>query len=107
MFNNIITISLLTDSNFLSSFKALGAGCATVSVAGSGVGIGIVFSGLMNAVSRNPSLESTLFNYAVLGFALIRSNCSFWFNAFLVNFIWVVLSLSFKFYLVSFKKILN
>jgi len=70
MFNNIITISLLTDSNFLSSFKALGAGCATVSVAGSGVGIGIVFSGLMNAVSRNPSLESTLFNYAVLGFAL-------------------------------------
>lgn len=73
MLNNFITISLLTDSNLLTSFKALGAGCATVSVSGSGVGIGIIFSGLMTSVSKNPSLESTLFSYAVLGFALTEA----------------------------------
>lgn len=48
----------------------MGAGAATISLAGSGVGIGIVFSGLMGAVARNPFIIKQLFIYAILGFAL-------------------------------------
>ena len=54
----------------LASFKLIGAGLATISLAGSGAGIGIVFSGLMQAYSRNPYLIKQLFVYAILGFAL-------------------------------------
>lgn len=75
MFNFLttITISLLVDTNFIYAFKNIGAGCATISVAGSGVGIGIIFSGLINGYARNPSVESTLFNYCILGFAFTEA----------------------------------
>jgi len=51
-------------------FKLIGAGLATISLAGSGAGIGIVFAGLMHSVSRNPNMLKQLFVYAILGFAL-------------------------------------
>lgn len=54
----------------LESAKYIGAGLATISLAGSGTGIGIVFSGLLVSFSRNPSLEKQLFIYTILGFAL-------------------------------------
>lgn len=73
MFFSTLTLQLITDLNFLQSFKSIGAGCATVSILGSGVGIGIVFSGLMYAVSINPNSENKLFNFAVLGFALTEA----------------------------------
>jgi len=50
--------------------KMIGAGLATIGLAGSGAGVGIVFAGLLQAVSRNPSLTQKLFGYAILGFAL-------------------------------------
>jgi F-type H+-transporting ATPase subunit c len=50
--------------------KVLGAGIATVGVAGSGAGIGTVFAGLINGYARNPSLKQQLFTYAIMGFAL-------------------------------------
>ncbi|CAH8535117.1 unnamed protein product [Heterobilharzia americana] len=50
--------------------KYIGAGAATVGVAGSGAGIGSVFGSLSLAYSRNPSLKGQLFTYAILGFAL-------------------------------------
>lgn len=50
--------------------KYIGAGAATVGVAGSGAGIGSIFGSLMIGVSRNPSLKGQLFSYAILGFAL-------------------------------------
>jgi len=53
-----------------SVFKLIGAGLATISLAGSGVGIGVVFAGLMHSYARNPSLVKQLFVYAILGFAL-------------------------------------
>lgn len=53
--------------------KVLGAGLATVGLAGAGVGIGTVFGALLVAVSRNVSLRGTLFTYAVLGFALTEA----------------------------------
>ena len=53
--------------------KIIGSGLATISLAGTGVGIGIVFAGLMHAVSRNPLMLQQLFTYAILGFALTEA----------------------------------
>jgi F-type H+-transporting ATPase subunit c len=50
--------------------KFIGAGMATIGVAGSGAGIGTVFGSLITGYSRNPSLKQQLFTYAILGFAL-------------------------------------
>nr|ACI68203.1 ATP synthase lipid-binding protein, mitochondrial precursor [Salmo salar] len=50
--------------------KFIGAGTATVGVAGSGAGIGTVFGSLIIGYARNPSLKQQLFSYAILGFAL-------------------------------------
>jgi F-type H+-transporting ATPase subunit c len=54
----------------LAAAKLIGAGLATIGLAGAGVGIGVVFSGLITATARNPQLRPQLFTYAILGFAL-------------------------------------
>merc|ERR1711971_771931 len=51
-----------------SAAKFIGAGAATVGVAGSGAGIGSVFGSLIIGYARNPSLKQQLFSYAILGF---------------------------------------
>lgn len=72
----------------IESAKLIGAGLATISLAGSGVGIGTVFSGLMLAVARNPFLMKQLFIYAILGFALTEAIALFGLMmAFLIMFI--------------------
>jgi len=53
--------------------KFLGAGLATIAMAGAGVGIGLIFSGLLQAIARHPVIEKTLFGYAILGFALTEA----------------------------------
>jgi len=58
---------------FLLAAKLIGAGLATISLAGSGVGIGVVFGSLLVSLSRNPSLDKQLFAYAILGFALTEA----------------------------------
>lgn len=57
----------------LSEFKFLGAGLSTIALSGVGLGIGNIFSGLVVAVSKNPSISKLLFNYAVIGFALTEA----------------------------------
>jgi F-type H+-transporting ATPase subunit c len=57
----------------LECCKIIGAGIATVSMAGAGVGVGIVFGSLVISVSRNPSLKPELFQLAILGFALTEA----------------------------------
>lgn len=57
----------------LKSAKLVGAGLATVSLAGAGVGIGVVFGSLVVSVARNPSLVKQLFTYTLLGFALTEA----------------------------------
>lgn len=57
----------------VASAKLIGAGLATIGLAGAGVGIGIVFGSLMSAVSRNPQMSRTLMGYAILGFALTEA----------------------------------
>jgi F-type H+-transporting ATPase subunit c len=57
----------------VTEFKMIGAGVATVALAGVGVGIGYISGSLSDAISRNPSITRALFNYAILGFALTEA----------------------------------
>jgi F-type H+-transporting ATPase subunit c len=57
--------------------KCIGAGLATIGVAGAGVGIGVVFGCFLLAVGRNPESERMLFTYAFLGFALSEATALF------------------------------
>ncbi|KAM8925556.1 ATP synthase F(0) complex subunit C2, mitochondrial-like [Lycaon pictus] len=50
--------------------KFIGAGAATVGVAGSGARIGTVFGSHIIGYARNLSLKQQLFSHAILGFAL-------------------------------------
>ena len=54
----------------LTAAKLVGAGLATIGLAGAGVGIGNVFGSLLIAVSRNPNEKDELMRLAILGFAL-------------------------------------
>lgn len=53
--------------------KLIGAGLATIGLAGAGAGIGNVFGSLLVAVSRNPNEKDELFRFAILGFALTEA----------------------------------
>ena len=59
----------------LQAAKCVGAGLATIGLAGAGVGIGTVFSALLLATARNPSpsLKDEQFKTAILGFALTEA----------------------------------
>ena len=48
--------------SIVSSSKNLGAGLATIGVVGSGAGIGIVFAGLLLAISRILQKKNVYFN---------------------------------------------
>ena len=72
----------------IESAKIVGAGLATISLAGAGVGIGNVFGSLVNAVALNPEITNTLFAYAILGFALTEAIALFaLMMAFLILFV--------------------
>ena len=71
----------------LQSAKMIGAGLATIGLAGVGAGVGIVFGSLVIAFARNPSLKQQLFSYTILGFN--RSCCFICFNDGLFNFIYL------------------
>lgn len=53
--------------------KLVGAGAATIGLAGAGVGIGTVFGAFIIGRSRNPSREAKRFKYAIMGFALTEA----------------------------------
>jgi F-type H+-transporting ATPase subunit c len=57
----------------LQAAKCVGAGLATIGLAGAGVGIGTVFGALVIGISRNPSLKDEMFRMAILGFALTEA----------------------------------
>ena len=57
----------------VTAAKLIGAGAATIGLAGAGAGIGTVFGSLVLAVSRNPSERDELFRLAILGFALTEA----------------------------------
>jgi F-type H+-transporting ATPase subunit c len=57
----------------LASAKLIGSGLATISIARTGVRIGLVFAALISAYSRTPELLRQLFIYAILRFALTEA----------------------------------
>ena len=62
--------SLMTDAGLRLLAAALAVGLGAI---GPGIGIGIVFSGALTAMGRNPEAEGTLRTYMILGFALTES----------------------------------
>jgi F-type H+-transporting ATPase subunit c len=83
----------------LEGAKSIGAGAATIALAGAAVGIGKVFSSLIHSVARNPK---QLFGYAILGFALteaialfalMRVLMTFWDILVFTQFFWLCLVL--------------
>jgi len=61
----------------LEAAKLVGAGLATISIGGAGVGIGMVFASRVAAIARNPSLLRQRFTYTLLGFALTEAIARF------------------------------
>ena len=61
------------EEKMLLSAKVIGAGLSTIGLSGAGIGIGLVFAALISSTSRNPSVKSDLFTYAILGFALTEA----------------------------------
>lgn len=57
----------------LITAKKLGAGLATIGLAGAGVGIGVVFGAFLIAYGSNPTYKNDMFNYTLLGFALTEA----------------------------------
>ena len=60
------------DSMVLASHQ-IGAGLATIGVAGAGVGIGNLFGSFVSAVGRNPAARDKMFRDVLLGFALTEA----------------------------------
>lgn len=61
----------------VTAAKLVGAGVATVGLAGAGIGIGVVFGAFVLGMSRNPSLEQKMFRYCIMGFALTEAMALF------------------------------
>jgi F-type H+-transporting ATPase subunit c len=57
--------------------KLIGAGAATIGLAGAGAGIGTVFGAFIIGLSRNPSLEQKMFRFCIIGFALTEAMALF------------------------------
>jgi F-type H+-transporting ATPase subunit c len=56
-----------------ATLKAVGAGLATIALAGVGAGIGTVFGSYITAMGRNPAMQPKLFTSTLLGFALTEA----------------------------------
>ncbi len=57
----------------LEAAKMLGAGLATIALAGVGVGIGNIFSSYIASAARNPAAGPKVFPFTMLGFALCEA----------------------------------
>ena len=53
--------------------KLIGAGLATIALAGAGIGIGNIFASYVSAAIRNPSAAPKVFGNVLLGFALTEA----------------------------------
>ena len=75
--NLLFIISFFFFNLLLEAGKMIGAGAATVGLAGAGAGIGTVFGAYIIGVSRNPSLQAELFKICIFGFALTEAMALF------------------------------
>jgi F-type H+-transporting ATPase subunit c len=56
----------------LLGFRYLASSIPLVSLAGVGVGVGLIFSFLLLSISRNPVLSNTLIRWSFIGFSLVE-----------------------------------
>jgi F-type H+-transporting ATPase subunit c len=61
----------------VAAAKLIGAGLACIALVGAGIGIGIIFSSLINALARNPAARVQ--TPAYIGFALAEATGLFGF----------------------------
>ena len=54
----------------LVAAKVIGAGLATMGMMGVGIGLGNLFSNLLQAVGRNPGAKKDIFSLGLIGAAL-------------------------------------
>ncbi len=57
----------------IQAAKMIGAGLAMIALLGVGLGLGNLFSNLINAIARNPSAKNEIFPVGMIGFALTES----------------------------------
>lgn len=55
------------------AFKFLGAGLSAIGMIGGALGVGSIFTALLNGIARNPSVEPKLFKNALIGAALAEA----------------------------------
>ncbi len=53
--------------------KMLGAGLAMIAALGAGIGLGNIFSHLVEAIARNPSAKKDVFPIGMIGAAMTES----------------------------------
>ena len=61
------------EGDIVAAAKLIGAGLAMIGTIGGGAGIGIVVSGALQGMARNPDLSGTLLNYMILGIAFAEA----------------------------------
>jgi F-type H+-transporting ATPase subunit c len=71
--NGLWIFRIIFSEIMLMAAKLIGAGLATIGLAGAGVGIGTVFGALVLGTARNPVIKDELFRIAILGFALTEA----------------------------------
>jgi ATP synthase F0 subunit c len=59
--------------DIVAAAKLIGAGLAMIGVAGAGAGIGLVVSGAIQGMSRNPDLYGTILTNMILGIAFAEA----------------------------------
>lgn len=57
----------------LEAAKMIGAGIATLALAGVGIGLGNIFGSFLSGALRNPSAAPKVFGNLLLGFALTEA----------------------------------
>jgi F0F1-type ATP synthase membrane subunit c/vacuolar-type H+-ATPase subunit K len=56
-----------------NAIKYIAVALCMIPMFGVATGIGNIFSSLIAEISRNPAAKSTLFTYALIGFALVEA----------------------------------
>ncbi|MDE3036898.1 MAG: ATP synthase F0 subunit C [Pseudomonadota bacterium] len=54
----------------VTAAKMIGAGLLALGMMGAAIGIGLIFSALLQGMARNPSMQKQLFTNAMIGAAL-------------------------------------
>ena len=57
----------------IGAAKLIGAGLAVIALLGIGIGVGNIFSSLINAIARNPSIKNDVMIPAYIGAALTEA----------------------------------